>query len=87
MSGPTRKKPLPGIGSAGSATAGGATANIPAHAMQTADPRIVGNNLSLQFAGHPDGSVCRRCSGNNRAEQRPANSGRSAATTLTATNG
>jgi hypothetical protein len=59
MSGPTTKTPFPGIGSIGSATAGGASAATATHATNTADARIVGDNFSLHIAATPDGSVCR----------------------------
>src|SRR6516162_9464828 len=39
MSGPTTKTPLPGIGSIGSATTGGANATAATHATKTADTR------------------------------------------------
>jgi len=43
MSGPTTKTPLPGIGSIGSATTGGANATAATHATKTADTRVSGD--------------------------------------------
>ena len=45
MSGPTRKTPFPGIGSIGSAPAGGADATTTTHATNPAVMRIAGDIL------------------------------------------
>src|SRR6516165_1619796 len=59
MSGPTTKKPLPGIGSSGSAIADGARGIAATAAMKTADARSVGSIFLSIFVAHPKGSLDR----------------------------